>query len=525
MYKRINGVFIFEKKFIKDIVLKFKYLFPLLICTSTSYLYSIANSTISIDDLLQEYYYEIDGIKIQILRWGQVFFNRLFSTTKYSPLVNELFGVIFLLLTTLCLTSILYYISNCDNKRTYVYSAFSCIFITYPLINEYWEYYECLNIPISFFITSICIVYLLINRSSDYKDYLLIGLFMSLVSTTYESLVFAYITIVISILFLYKVIYKNGVFNWIKEGFRYAMPLFVAIILRFVIGKVVIFLVGTTASSYYGNEINWFNSDLSFQMQKLLFNGYYYFLKALCYFPITEFAICCIIFLVFIIKKQNKNSSIVIGLLLLVSLFMLPIIQCEHYGYRMAQSINFFVPLVCYLILISTKKRSVYTLICCLLSIISLRQSVFMNNYLSLNNLRSENELYIVRQLGYKIYNEYGNSKPIAFTGEYEFGNFIESQIYFDEEALIIKAVDVIGNTFGFTDMPRAELLETNVNSLINWSKTWDLAMKNYFSYCGYDIDVYVNDKNEDLDKLAKENNMKPYEILEFDDFLLVYLG
>ena len=72
----------------------------------------------------------------------------------------------------------------------------------------------------------------------------------------------------------------------------------------------------------------------------------------------------------------------------------------------------------------------------------------------------------------------------------------------------------------------------------MNWGlKSFDgqLMIKRYLAYCGYDIKVLEDwpDKDGESEEkliryytdIAQANDMKPYSIKEFDDYILVYFG
>ena len=176
MFKdRINKTLSLISDFLYEVAFKKRYYLPLLFITFISYAFSIFNRTVSIDDLAQDLYYGAGDLKIKGLRWGQVLINRIFSTISFTPFLNRFLGVIFLLITVVLICSILYYLDNKKNKM-FKYTVFSCIFVSYPLINEFFEYYEALTIPLEFAIVSLCILYLLANEKYDIKNILLTGL-------------------------------------------------------------------------------------------------------------------------------------------------------------------------------------------------------------------------------------------------------------------------------------------------------------------------------------------------------------
>ena len=273
----------FISDFLNKVAFKKRYYLPLIFISFVSYGFSLFNRTVSIDDLAQDLYYGAGNLKIKGLRWGQVLINRIFSTINFTPFINRFLGVLFLIISAVLVCSILYYLDNKKDK-TFKYTVFSSVFISYPLINEFFEYYEALTIPLEFAIVSLCVLYLLVNKGYSLRNTVLIGIVMSVIMAGYESLIFVYIMLVFVILFHEYVISENKK-GWIKEGFRYALPLFIALILKFVIGYGLLFITGLEYEMDGASSIGWFN-DFKGSIMQLFFNAWYYGVRALSYFPI-----------------------------------------------------------------------------------------------------------------------------------------------------------------------------------------------------------------------------------------------
>ena len=533
--KKLNNVAEYLLSFYKKVVCKKEYYMPVVLSLLVSYSFSVFNRTVSVDDAAQRIYYANDGYKIRGLRWGQFLINRLFSTIDYTPFINRFFGVIFLFVTAALLSAILYYFSEKEEK-IWKYSIFSMIFVSYPLINEIWEYHESLTVPLCYVIISFALLYQLINKKNDLYDISFIGLVLSVVMSGYESLIFTYVTIVFAILFLQNRNEKDR--NWIKDGFNYALPLFVSLALKYAIGYLILFVTGLEYRQDGMSTINWLSMGFAYSLKQLIFNGWYYGVRALSYLPIAEFDIALLIYatLYFIISKENKKLYL-IGLILALSIFMLPVIQGAHYGYRMAQNIQFFVAFVLYLLLDLTYDKKikgvwVKTLLIPLLLLLGLRQSIYLHELLALNNQRSENEAGIVRILGHKLYSECDLSKNVIFVGNYHLGGFIDSQIKVDHESFAGRIETDLRNEFGYNDEKYdLDIVSTNINSFLDWSIDafeGQKMMKLYFSYYGFEINTLDNITERELkayQQVAKDYNMKPLQIMEFDKYILVYLG
>ena len=534
MFKdRINKTLSLISDFLYEVAFKKRYYLPLLFITFISYAFSIFNRTVSIDDLAQDLYYGAGDLKIKGLRWGQVLINRIFSTISFTPFLNRFLGVIFLLITVVLICSILYYLDNKKNKM-FKYTVFSCIFVSYPLINEFFEYYEALTIPLEFAIVSLCILYLLANEKYDIKNILLTGLVMSVIMAGYESLIFVYILMVFIILYHQYVINEDKK-GWIKEGFGYALPLFIALVLKFVIGYGLLFITGLEYEMDGASSIGWFN-DFAESLRQLFFNVWYYGVRALSYLPIGEFVLALVIFIVIWIRERGNYF---IGLFLMISMFGLAILQGSHFGYRMAQTVHLFTAYSFFLLLNEIGGKKLGTILCVLLMFMSYRQAIYLHELLALNNQRSDNEAALIQNIGYRLYSEFDISKTVIFCGEYNIGSYIESQICIEDNTLAGKVEEGVRKILGHNERPfYNEFVQSDVSSVLNWGlKSFDgqVMIKRYLAYCGYDIKVLEDWPDKDGESelklirhytdIAEANDMKPYSIKEFDDYILVYFG
>ena len=72
--------------------------------------------------------------------------------------------------------------------------------------------------------------------------------------------------------------------------------------------------------------------------------------------------------------------------------------------------------------------------------------------------------------------------------------------------------------------------MQTNVNSHLNWA--FEAFAQKYlgklFSYCGYDITILgvsSAEARESYNRIAFEEGMKPFEIRDMGDYILVCIG
>lgn len=523
------------KDFYEEYASKPRYYALVLMSLIISYGYSMFSRTISVDDLSQYLYYGSGNTKLASFRWGATLCNRLFGTVSFTPYISEFFGVFFYFASSFLFSFIIYNVSEKKLKPIH-YGIISSIFVSYPLTTARWECYEGLTISFCFVLIFISIIYLLF---SDYKikDFLICGFILSIVMSGYESVGFAYITFVLIILFIKNCLNKSNELYWIEEGFYYAIPLIISVILRYVIGIVLIIIFGLEITRNGATSILWLSDGIGNCIKQILYNGWYYVVRGLSFFPITEFVISVIIFILVSIKLiiEKKKKVFVIGMCILLSLFFLSFVRGDYLFYGMAQTIQVFIPFVAYLMLqISINNRILRIVVAIFLVLVVDRQSIYTHELCALNNLRSDNESNVMRQIGYRIYSEFDKEKTVIFCGEYQLSDYIGKQMYIDENSFAGKTELFVRKLIGKEERKyRTSYVDAAVMPIINWNITAEegYEMKLYLSYFGYDINVLKEipgNEREYLYKyelIAKKENMKPLDIKDMGDYLLVYFG
>lgn len=536
-------------KNLKDNIKSFKinvlnnkvFVFFVLLFTIVAYGYNMFNTTISMDDMAFFTFAGDIHYAVKIMRWGIYLLYPFIGTAEFSPGINSLFAVILLQIAAILLC-FLFYSLNGKKNNIYLYTVLASLFITYPLINEIWccsamSVNICYN-GISFYmcLALLALVYLYYVDVFTIKSVIISGLFMSPVMAGYESVVFFYITVVLIIIY-YKNYQKeyNKKNDWFFDGIRYALPLIIALFVRIAVGNVLIMIYNVEPASSLGRSA-WLSKSFKEIIIQILYNGWYYLIRGLSYFPIGEFVIALVIFVIItIIDSKNNSFNLLLGLFVILSVFLLSVVQGDYLYYRLAQTVQLFVAYVGYL-LVDRFEGTVNKVFIILLLFICLRQSICLHTYLTLNNQRSNNEAFIAQTIGSKLYSEFDTSKTIIFCGEYQLGNFIEDQITIDDDKLGGKVENSLRKLLGVEKSREyEEYISNNINSYFN--KQMDAfngqtMLQRYLAYYGYDIKVLENLSDEEEDKLkgyyeliAKENNMKPYQIKDMGDYILVYLG
>lgn len=520
----------FDERFKRDILKNPSYWIPVQLVAVLCYAFSTLNRSINIDDLAREYYVGKQKAMIAATRWGMVLWERLFSSVDFTPFFSRFISVVLMEIGVLLLCYLFYRYLG-DSKRFKIFSTFfSCLYLSYPLINEIWEY-SVISVSGNIILIALTIINTRDNRQHPIKSVVISAALLSIVVSSYEASAFQYITIVLVVLLLEN--YCLGLKSWFLRGIQFAIPLIGAVLLRIIVGFSLISAFGIDYASNGATSIAWFSKGIRSSIMDIAGIAGTYFVRGLVYFPLGEFVIAVLIFHIIIVVFCRRKKSIepaVIGVLILISLFFLSVVQGVKMPYRTAMTIQFFVPFVFALAFeqLSSEREPHRTICMVLLALLCLRQSVFLNQILALNNQRSDNEARVISIIGYKIQTEY-EQKPVVFTGGLNLGNSITKQIYADRESFLGGYWGLFADSLGLSR--ENDRYNQSVKSVINWC-TWAYGgqhyLGEYFSYYGYDIEVYDKISNEERAEflsIATEYSMKPLEIKDMGEYVLVYLG
>lgn len=522
-----------------------QYWIPVLFFTISTYGFSVFSRTISIDDLASDYYIGNSHAMIGSGRWGMDLWPKLAGIPVLSPASDRLLATVFLLTAGILFAAMFFYIQPDRHGILHLgkYTILTCCLITYPILGEIWEYTGANYISTGEMLISIVTCYYLLSRRTiRAKELLLAGIMMTLPMSSYESGVAFYITLVCATLFYRFCMWnekKRGIDYW-KEAVLFAIPLFFALGIRWLIGVILRKILCVESITIGATAIIWGTAPFADVLRKLILDTFLnYFLNSLVYLPLTVFLlagiflICYSVFLT--IKKRNIIAGIG-GLLLIMSVFILPVVQGSFMRYRTAIPLSAFVSFSFFVVmeLSEDKGRLVKSFVSILAIYVMWIQSAYLNSELSLNNQRSENEIRLMSSLAQQIL-EVDEEKPVIFVGDYNLGEYFRNAkkpyvgtFYGD---LYQRAINRVKDRYGYyyyTFFHLTEFPDSNVNSVINWAMGFPGMMQSYLEYLGYDI--HVIDRGTDpeavtqAEVLAANKHMHSYEVMEMEDFLLVTL-
>ena len=308
--------------------------------------------------------------------------------------------------------------------------VFWIMFVTYPLISEQMVYPIILLLALGYLMTALSVW--LVDRFFERKSVpsiVLALVLMVLYIDFYEAFATVYLTLMMAtvlIRFFYSADENDR--KIVKIFFRMVKltaALAIAVVLRFVIAKAVLFAYyGTTQAGYGGNssiywgEIGFF--DCAIWLIRTVFLRYCW--SAVDYLPIFVFVLCVIaggvLALILTVKKRSA-VPVLAFLFMLAGALSLNVLLGLATNYTMAQALAMFVAVVVTaLYLAAEKKKAVRIILTVCIALLVLNQAKSLNEWSVANYERYEYEMSVVDDIGQELTEHYDvEHKPVVFIG------------------------------------------------------------------------------------------------------------
>ena len=527
------------------------YIVCLIVIALMAYGFSATNITVGIDDLECDRYIGSRNELLAAGRFGWLFWNKLFGfNNRYveNNFVYEVAGVVLLIWAAMNLCILMKNVTS-DKISMTAYTIFSCSLISYPLMNEIWEY-TGVNISICGAVVFVSFA-LLLTRSQllngfDIRKFLGCSVLLMIVCAGYESVAVVYVFLVFGLLFL-QVIFetekKETMSSLIRQGLFYAGPLAVGVILRTVVHRSLLFILHISPLKNGDTNIWWGKLPVKQVISDVL-RGIIkeYFVKGIIYFPITELIVCVVVFLIIgiVLWKQKKNQAYWLPAIgMLISLVLLTLIQGRASHYRSCQVFAFFVAFVMmltYTLLKNSKKRWIKAFSVAVVvfsSVICIHQASTMNYYSTMNYLRSEEEKRVICDIGNTLSKEYDFEKPVIFTGSFTLSEDLRQRVMIDKEDIrwlyFSKAYGLFSDKDIYNGEEYRKLPNTNVNSVIQWGMSafgGQKGLEKLFRFYGFDYHAANYSIRNDAEEYVKQHGIQAYPedgyIVEREDYIIV---
>lgn len=490
-----------------------------------AYGYAAANISIGIDDVRGQLEIGEGRQVIASGRFSQAIWPSLLGYhTKWieNSFAIDIIAVLLLMLSAVnC--CILFRKRSKDHISMIALTFFSSLMLTYPLINEFWEYTHInLCICTGIFLSTL-VIYLVddwLGTKWNAWKVMLIALLMTFVCTSYEAVVCVYIFIVFAVLFL-AILFDLDKWSMkllIKTGFVYVIALVSGIVGRVVIHKLITVLLNMPYDTNGNTGVSWKISELGTQLYSLIISWVdMYLLKSIIYFPLTEMVIFGIIYiclLTYILRSSKRYIIMIPGIGMLLSFIALSLVQGSVTYYRCTgQVFAFFVAfvgmLLCYIVE-KSNRRHLKIAVPLILVWLCIVQSVNLNYWLTLNHLRSEEEEKAIYDIGSELRQNYDMSKPVVFCGFYGLSSEIMELASIPKEDVRWKLYSYIYSKLhdedysSIYDGSGRKLPQTNVNSVISWALGDQKDMQELLAKQGFSVKITEDSEiwNEAFEKL-----------------------
>lgn len=576
------------------------YKIPVLFVTALAFLYSMTQQTLGVDDLRRDYYYGTHG-GYWFGRWGCILWTRFMGVTPYASFADRFFSMFFLVVAGV-LAAVIFFVlirrkGSFSFREAWPYTVLTCGLISYPLINEEWEYTVmdfCMTGNLM--LCSAAMLYLVLQCDFDdrmflhknvWKKWLLPSLLLMLSAASYETGSFYYVSLACMVLFFryafcfdpsgnssrgYRVwsesrqidrggenlaaLFSRAEHNegrmasgkkclWLREGFYYAVPLAIGLLFRYGISFAVNTIAGKAFFGGGDTTIEWGSNSLLEVLKRILTN---YGLKALIYYPITVFVLCLLLFSVLCLVmavERHSFAPIGFGVLVAVSLFALSFVKGDVQPYRTSQTLSLFAGFVLFLFVLmfadqwqsagrreksGSGKRMAFQISVLLSLVLCVHMAAWMNWILSLNHQRSQNEEAMVYQIGYRLTSEYPiDEKPVVFVGWENLGSGVEGKVRANADHWNGNWYIRLYRRIWHMDPVNLRGPESNVNSVITWSRQTNDMLYELFHFHGFDLNIASWGPNQALfaqaEQIAEDENIGPYGISEQENYIIVCLN
>lgn len=538
------------KLYIKEIeffVKKWYFVTFVLLVTVLGFGFDISNLTINIDSLAGDIYNSANGQMIASGRFGLQFWNLFFKNTAHLVENSYLTGILglFFLIWSAINFCILFKRASNNTLSMPSYTVFAACLVSYPLMNEIWEYYGA-NLAVCgeflFISFSLLLIYDQLEKGKfNILSSLAVCFFMTIVCSGYESLICVFVFAVFATLFLKQKDEPNPK-KYLIQGLIYLAAIICGIILRLITHRVLLTVLNVEAASNGATEILWLNGNpITTAINLIASISFSHILCSPLYFPLTVFMVCVIIMLgiliYLLVKKKIFSALLLFGMLL--SSELLSIIQGSASPYRACQV---FAILCAFTFMMIANRFKFKNIVPLALALVCISQASYLNYVFTLNHIRYQEEKAAIEQIGYTLKNNYPADKPVVFVGKFELSDNITEKVRVNENSIGYKiakktntVVTDITSKLENAINPSLKFPVTNVNSVISWSAdAFDNStmLENLFAFHGFDINVQTDIYENNLalyDQFFRDSPMPCYPekgyIQETDELIFVRLG
>lgn len=517
VYKRITNPF---------------YLIAVAITALGTYGFYLANPSPSIDWLSYDRYY--GGILFSQGRFTATIVEKALNLWDCPVWFEPLLGIICFILGTLIMLAI--FDGFCEQKSIVPSIIFTCIYISFPLLPEYFIYNGAILTVGGCTVLLSLALYFSIKYSDMLHSFFLPIILMMFVFSWYECMILPYVGIVFAV-FILKDHKEKGIKTGevIVKGLYHAVVLGLAVLAEAVITKVIIKIFSIKLNDYAKTESFW---TASIKAVKYLIRSYisYWGLKFFCNPAFTILLAAGIVaFILFIIniKRTKKFSSVILFLGSLIPVFAMTLYRGGGAEYRTEQGMPFFVAFTAFLLCLNIQSGKVlvkraFAAIFVFALIIQIGAS---NKCYWINNQRYEEEKNVILTINSRLTENCDMSKPVIFIGEYTVSESLQDKITVSDSSFVGKIVHRFGSPKNYAtakkiyDYIGSSYLTWSIESSFNNSRPEEELYK-FCDYIGVSFKHCTGEQYNEANK--KYSKIKAYPnkdcIVETDEYIVVKL-
>lgn len=401
--------------------------------------FPITHYSIGLDDPAREYYLysSSNGNMIQQGRLLHVVLNLLTGSIDFIPFYNEFLGTALLTLSALLYCGVFQLVSG-QSLSTPSLIAFSCVYISYPILAEKYIYsLDLIAITLSYCCSAIALMYAyrFVSRAERTSFMKAAAVLMAAIAS-YESFIFLYICGVFS-LFLLEILFRDsrmGLKEILLRGLKYAAILLASLIVYY--GIVIALQIATGQYGVFSRYGIWTYTTDTFlgtlrYITKLLLDTFQEELQV-GYLSIWVFFLISALgfVLFFLLSLSRRNVWIVVCFAALFGTNFL-----IHYGFgeflaRACQTFCFTIGFVV-LILLNCKfpRDKVQHLLFAGVVLLVMVQSADINRWFFNDYTRYQKDAFVIHSIATDLLANCDVTKPVVFTNSPSDG-YLNTQMY-----------------------------------------------------------------------------------------------
>lgn len=419
------------------------------------------------------------------------------------------------------------------NPQTVIpYVAFSCTYLTFPLLLEYFEFtamsagFCTLGVAVS--------LYLVASGDKPLRALIIPSVIMMFVISWYEAFMLPYITITALILILalkYNNLSQKAVF---EQGMKFALPLVFGCVMKIILGYAVMAALNVKANYFAVKGSSWTDgisfADFAGSMLMLWFS------KIFCYLSFTVVFIALIIAVIMAIKdsaRLKKPMFLLLYGLMILTIFVFSVYYGVGMIYRAEQAFPAFAAAIMFLLFSGIgKKEKVRKNIAVIIAALLIFAQCQATSYWSdVEQKRYLEEKQVAENITQQLIAEDLIDKPVVFIGEYELSDNIKNKVFMKKDSVAGRIYTKGMSMTKFRPQELYKRSDTLVRSYLTWGVTaFDepgAELESFFNY--HNLQITVGTEQQYLEAVQNYSSSPAYPdkgfISDAGDYVVVNLG